>query len=91
MTESEKSSYNIPPPPVHVTRLSLTAPVEQLQDGVRQVREVLGTDIPGLTDPNIEESLWYYYFDVTKTVNYILSAFQPPPCPPTASSDPIGR
>lgn len=30
-------------------------------------------DIPGLTDENIQESLWYYYFDVEKTVNYILS------------------
>lgn len=34
---------------------------------------MFGTDIPGLTDKEIEESLWYYYFDVPKTINYILS------------------
>lgn len=44
---------------------------EQLKEGLRKVRSVL--DLPGLTDENIQESLWYYYFDVEKTVNYILS------------------
>ena len=26
---------------------------------------------PALTDDAIMESLWYYYFDVEKTVNYL--------------------
>jgi len=32
----------------------------------------LGTDVP-VTDREIEESLWHYYYDVEKTVNYLLS------------------
>jgi hypothetical protein len=36
------------------------------------VRRLLDGNIPTLTDNEIEESLWYYYFDVEKTVNYIL-------------------
>lgn len=44
---------------------------------MKQAREIFGQDIPGLTDAEIEESLWYYYFDVPKTVNYILSANAP--------------
>jgi len=57
-----------------------------LRDGVVAVREVLGgegTDGAAVTTKEIEESLWYYYFDVEKTVAYLLSmwpclAFQPP-------------
>lgn len=45
----------------------------QLKEGLRKVRTVLGNDIPGLTDKGIQDSLWYYFFDVEKTVNYILS------------------
>jgi hypothetical protein len=44
-----------------------------LKEGLRRAREIFGSDIPGLTDTEIEDSLWYYYFDVSKTVNYILS------------------
>lgn len=45
----------------------------QLKEGLRKARAVLGNGIPGLTDKDIEDSLWYYFFDVEKTVNYILS------------------
>jgi hypothetical protein len=45
-----------------------------MRDGLRRTREVLGNDIPGLTDKVIEDTLWNYYFDVPQTVNYILSA-----------------
>lgn len=46
---------------------------EQMAAALKQVRATLGDGIPGLKDGEIEESLWYYYFDVEKTVNYILS------------------
>ncbi|RPA90658.1 hypothetical protein L873DRAFT_1717084 [Choiromyces venosus 120613-1] len=48
----------------------------KLREGLAQVRETLGTDIP-VTDKEIRESLWYYYFDVSKTIDYILSQFAP--------------
>lgn len=44
---------------------------QQLQDGTTKVRSILGSDAG--TDEEIQESLWHYYYDVEKTVNYILS------------------
>lgn len=52
----------------------------QLREGTAKVRATLGTGVP-VTDREIEESLWHYYYDVEKTVNYLLSiailSFQP--------------
>jgi elongation factor 1 alpha-like protein len=44
----------------------------RLREGFEQVREALGAGSPATTK-EIEESLWYYYFDVEKTVAYLLS------------------
>lgn len=44
----------------------------QLQEGTTEVRKILGPDV-AVTDQEIQESLWHYYYDVEKTVNYILS------------------
>jgi hypothetical protein len=43
-----------------------------MRSGLKATRDVLG-NVPGLTDAEIEESLYYYYFDVEKTINYLLS------------------
>ena len=43
---------------------------EQMRDGVRRAREVLGDEF---TEEQIRESLWHYFYDVEKTVNYLLS------------------
>ena len=48
---------------------------EHLRRGTIEVRSTLGSDFPA-TDKEIEESLYYYYYDVRKTVNYLLSRFQ---------------
>ncbi|RPB16851.1 hypothetical protein P167DRAFT_479922 [Morchella conica CCBAS932] len=48
----------------------LTCIIDQLNVGLRKVREILGNEVA--TDKEIQESLWYYFFDVEKTVNYIL-------------------
>ena len=47
--------------------------VEQLLIGTAKVRSILGSEV-AVTDREIQDSLWHYYYDVTKTVNYILSA-----------------
>lgn len=39
------------------------------------VRSTLGSEVT-ITDEEIQESLWHYYYDVEKTVNYILSMFR---------------
>ena len=46
--------------------------IEQLRQGTAKVREVLGPDVL-YTEKEIQDSLWHYYYDVGKTVNYLLS------------------
>ncbi|MCJ1465232.1 Hsp70 suppressor, GTPase facilitates ribosomal subunit dissociation [Pseudocyphellaria aurata] len=50
---------------------------QQLQDGTAEVRSILGSEAG--TDEEIQESLWHYYYDVEKTVNYILNQKTPQP------------
>jgi hypothetical protein len=38
------------------------------------VRDALGGDVPGITDNNIQEALWHYFYDVEKSVNYLLQS-----------------
>jgi len=44
----------------------------QMEKGTRKVREVLGPDV-SISDKDIHASLWHYYYDIDKTVDYILS------------------
>lgn len=53
----------------------LSYAIGQLQEGTVKVRQVLGPDLK-VTDEEIQESLWHYYYDVEKTVNYILSTIE---------------
>lgn len=46
-------------------------PAAQLQKGLVEVRAVLGPSIP-VSDKDIEDSLWHYYYDTEKTVDYLL-------------------
>ena len=45
---------------------------EQLRQGLIRVREVIGEN-GDFTEKEIEDSLWHYYYDIEKTVNYLLS------------------
>lgn len=36
------------------------------------VRDTLGPDVPNVSDAEIYEALWHYYYDVGKTVTYLL-------------------
>lgn len=42
----------------------------RMKAALTDAREVLDSNF---TDKEIQESLWYYYYDVEKTVNYLLS------------------
>ena len=46
--------------------------LEQLQEGTAKVRSILDDGVP-VTDQEIQDSLWHYYYDVEKTVTYLLS------------------
>jgi elongation factor 1 alpha-like protein len=45
---------------------------QQMAAGTIAVREALGPDVLGVTDREIHEALWHYYYDVGHTVTYIL-------------------
>jgi hypothetical protein len=45
---------------------------QQMVAGTIAVREALGPDVPGVTDGEIQEALWHYYYNVGQTVTYIL-------------------
>ncbi|KAI5807426.1 P-loop containing nucleoside triphosphate hydrolase protein [Peziza echinospora] len=49
----------------------------QMKIALSKVRAVIGSEIPGLSDKKIEDTLWDYYYDVEKTVNYILNTYRP--------------
>ena len=51
---------------------ALTIQAEQLRKGVLDVRQTLGLNFP-VSDADIEDSLYYYYYDVSKTIDYLLS------------------
>ena len=45
---------------------------EQLRLGTIEVRKQLGTE-DNVTDAEIQESLWHYYYDIAKSVTYLKS------------------
>ena len=50
---------------------------QQMREGTIKVREALGPDVP-VTDNQIQESLWHYYYDIEKTVTYLLNSLTVP-------------
>ena len=45
----------------------------QMRECSIQVRQALTADLPSITDKEIEDSLWHYYYDVEKSVAYLRS------------------
>ena len=56
---------------------------EQLRQGTTKVREALGPDYSAVSNKQIEEALWNYYYDVAKSVSYLKSEQSPGPRPPS--------
>jgi elongation factor 1 alpha-like protein len=44
---------------------------EQMRLGTISVREALGDFEAGVSDAQIQEALWHYYYDVAKSVSYL--------------------
>jgi elongation factor 1 alpha-like protein len=44
---------------------------EQMRIGTVNVREALGEFEAGVSDAQIQEALWHYYYDVGKSVSYL--------------------
>lgn len=51
---------------------------QQMQQGTIKVREGLGTTY-NVSDKDIQEALWHYYYDVGKSVSYLKSKYSPLP------------
>lgn len=49
--------------------------LDALEEGLDYVYGVIGQDVP-LTDVEIKEALWYYYFDKDETVNWALGKYK---------------
>ncbi|OTB09622.1 hypothetical protein M426DRAFT_50879 [Hypoxylon sp. CI-4A] len=51
----------------------------QMDAGTAQVRAALGIEASKVTTQQIQEALWHYYYDVDKSVTYLLTKFIAPP------------
>lgn len=49
----------------------------QMQESSLKVRQVLEQEIPTITDKDIEDSLWHYYYDVEKSITYLRNQHAP--------------
>jgi elongation factor 1 alpha-like protein len=49
-----------------------------MDNGTAEVRRALGTEANKVTKAQIEEALWHYYYDVDKSVTYLMKTFIAP-------------
>ena len=57
-----------------------------MEQGTADVRAALGVEASKVTTEQIQEALWHYYYDVDKSVTYLLTKFIAPPPPKAAKS-----
>ncbi|XPS95805.1 hypothetical protein M3J09_005086 [Ascochyta lentis] len=56
---------------------------EQMRVSTASAREALGSAGSNISDAQIQEALWHYYYDVGKSVSYLKNKFAAPPAAPT--------
>jgi elongation factor 1 alpha-like protein len=57
-----------------------------MEQGTADVKAALGVEASKVTAEQIQEALWHYYYDIDKTVTYLLTKFIAPPPPKAAKS-----
>ncbi|KAF4446527.1 elongation factor 1-alpha [Fusarium austroafricanum] len=62
---------------------------QAMEDGTAEVRRVLGTEANKVTKAQIEDALWHYYYDIDKSVTYLMKTFIAP-APKPAKKAPEG-
>jgi elongation factor 1 alpha-like protein len=63
-----------------------------MEQGKAAVQAALASSASKVTTAQIEEALWHYYYDVDKTVAYLISKFiDPPKKTPKAVSESNGK
>jgi hypothetical protein len=58
----------------------------QMTAATAEVKSMLGPQASKVTTQQIQDSLWYYYYDVDKTIAYLVSKFIDPAPKPAAKS-----
>ncbi|KAF7547708.1 hypothetical protein G7Z17_g7534 [Cylindrodendrum hubeiense] len=61
-----------------------------MTNGTAEVRMALGSESSKVTTEQIQESLWHYYYDLDKTVTYLMKTYIAPPPKPVAKKAPEG-
>ncbi|KAM0349036.1 hypothetical protein ACHAPU_003971 [Fusarium lateritium] len=51
---------------------------QAMTEGTAEVRRALGTEADKVTKAQIEEALWHYYYDIDKSVTYLMKTFIAP-------------
>ncbi|KAI1848917.1 hypothetical protein JX265_001248 [Neoarthrinium moseri] len=62
----------------------------QMDAGTAEVRSALGPRASKVTTAQIQEALWHYYYDVDKSVAFLVNKFIEPPAPKPVPSKPQG-
>ncbi|KAI4603972.1 Hsp70 suppressor, GTPase facilitates ribosomal subunit dissociation [Pestalotiopsis sp. 9143b] len=62
---------------------------EQMEACTTEIRSILGPQSSKVTTTQIQEALWHYYYDVDKSVTYLITKFIDPPAPKAAKSAPV--
>lgn len=55
-----------------------------MKAGTAEVIAALGPQAAKVTTVQIQEALWHYYYDIDKTIAYIINKFIDPPAPKAA-------
>ena len=56
----------------------LTLTAEKLMNGLEQVRDTVGDEKQSMiTDADIKDALYHYFFDVEQSVAYLLGEYRP--------------
>ncbi|KAJ4227172.1 hypothetical protein NW759_004541 [Fusarium solani] len=62
-----------------------------MDNGTAEVRRALGTEANKVTKAQIEEALWHYYYDVDKSVTYLMKTFIAPAPKPVKKAPEAGK
>lgn len=62
-----------------------------MANGTAQIRAALGTEADNVTTEQIQEALWHYYYDVDKSVTYLMKTFIAPAPKPTPKKHAEGK
>src|SRR4051794_33643673 len=65
----------------------------QMKQGTAEVKAALSSQASKVTDAQIQEALWHYFYDVDKTVAYLVTKFidSPKKAAPKAAEKPASK